>query len=100
MWLNLESQNIYKLSVVSILTTGGPRPVVAKELERYRTNKNKFLSVTPGLTGYWQAYARSNCTYEQRMEMELYYVENANFWWDIKIIFATVGAVIRKQGAK
>lgn len=82
------------------LSIVGPRPVVREELERYRENKEKFLSVTPGLTGYWQAYARSSCTYEQRMEMELYYVEHANFWWDIKIMFATVGAVVRGHGAK
>lgn len=78
----------------------GPRPIVTEELERYGENKGKFLSVTPGLTGYWQAYARSTCTYEQRMKMELFYVDNANFWWDIKIMFATVGAVFRGHGAK
>ena len=82
------------------LSLVGPRPVVREELERYGDNKDKFLSVTPGLTGYWQAYARSTCTYDERMEMELHYVENANFWWDIKIIFATFGAVLRGYGAK
>ena len=82
------------------LSIVGPRPVVQRELEKYGENQAKFLSVTPGLTGYWQAYARSTCTYEQRMEMELYYVENANFWWDIKIMFATVGAVLEGRGAK
>ena len=82
------------------LSVVGPRPVVAKELERYGENKDKFLSVTPGLTGYWQAYARSTCSYEKRMEMELHYVENANFWWDIKIMFATFRAVIRGNGAQ
>ena len=82
------------------LSIVGPRPVVTEELERYRENKEKFLSVTPGLTGYWQAYARSSCSYEQRLEMELHYVENANFWWDIKIMFATVGTVLRGKGAK
>lgn len=82
------------------LSIVGPRPVVVEELERYGANKKKFLSVTPGLTGYWQAYARSTCSYGQRMEMELFYVENANFWWDIKIMLATVGAVIRGHGAK
>ena len=82
------------------LSLVGPRPVVTEELLKYGANRDKFLSVTPGLTGYWQAYARSTCTYEQRMEMELYYVENASFWWDIKIIFATVGAVLRGFGAK
>ena len=82
------------------LSIVGPRPVVREELERYGENKEKFLSVTPGLTGYWQAYARSSCTYEQRMEMELFYIENANFWWDIKIMFATVSTVLRGRGAK
>lgn len=82
------------------LSIVGPRPVVTKELVRYGENQEKFLSATPGLTGYWQAYARSTCTYEKRMEMELHYVENANFWWDVKILFATVGAVLRKDGAK
>ncbi len=82
------------------LSLVGPRPVVEKELEKYGENRDKFLSVTPGLTGYWQAYARSNCTYEQRVEMELHYVDHASFWWDIKIIFATFGAVLRGDGAK
>lgn len=82
------------------LSIVGPRPVVPVELEKYGENKEKFLSVKPGLTGYWQAYARSTCTYEERIKMELDYVENANFWWDIKIMFATVGAVLCGHGAK
>ena len=82
------------------LSIVGPRPIVDAELEQYGDKKEKFLSVKPGLTGYWQAYARSTCTYKQRMEMELHYVDNANFWWDIKIMFATVGAVLRGRGAK
>ena len=81
------------------LSIVGPRPVVQEELEKYGENKDSFLSVTPGLTGYWQAYARSTCTYEQRMEMELWYVENANLGLDIKIVFATFGAVLRGRGA-
>lgn len=82
------------------LSLVGPRPIVQEELDRYGSEKEKFLSVTPGLTGYWQAYARSTCTYEQRMEMELYYVDHANFWWDIKIMLATVVAVLSRRGAK
>ncbi len=82
------------------LSVVGPRPVITQELERYGADREKFLSVIPGLTGYWQAYARSNCTYEQRIRMELYYVDHANFWWDIRIMFATVGAILRCRGAK
>ena len=82
------------------LSLVGPRPVVEKELEKYGLRRNKFLSVTPGLTGYWQAYARSSCSYEKRIEMELEYVDKANLWWDFKIIFATVGAVLHGRGAQ
>lgn len=78
----------------------GPRPITDIELQKYGDNKELFLSAMPGLTGYWQAYARNDCTYERRMEMELYYVNNASLWWDMKIIFATVGAVLRGSGAK
>lgn len=77
----------------------GPRPITEEELERYGDNRSAFLSVTPGLTGYWQAYARNTCTYEKRMEMELYYVEHASFWFDARILFATIGRVLSRKGA-
>lgn len=78
----------------------GPRPVVAEELEKYGANKEKLLSVRPGLTGYWQAYARSDCNYKRRMQMELEYVDHANLLWDIQILFATCKAVLRGSGAQ
>lgn len=76
----------------------GPRPVVEKEVEDYGKNKDKFLSVKPGLTGYWQVNGRSNTTYEERMEMELYYVDNCSLWLDIKIFFKTFITVFKKEG--
>ena len=77
----------------------GPRPVIEEELEKYGDNKEKFLSVTPGLTGYWQANGRSSTTYEQRMEMELYYIDNISPKLDVKIFFKTIESVIKKEGA-
>lgn len=77
----------------------GPRPVVEKEVEEYGTNKDKFLSVRLGLTGYWQVNGRSNTTYEERMKMELYYVDNCSLWLDIKIFFKTFITVFKKEGA-
>lgn len=82
-----------KLSIV------GPRPIIQEELERYGENADKFLSVMPGLTGYWQANGRSLTTYEQRMKMELYYVENCTLLLDIKIFFKTIFIVFKKEGA-
>ena len=77
----------------------GPRPVVEKEVEEYGEKNEKFLSVKPGLTGYWQVNGRSNTTYEERMEMELYYVDNCSLWLDIKIFFKTFKTVFKKEGA-
>lgn len=77
----------------------GPRPVIEEELEKYGENKEKFLSVTPGLTGYWQANGRSSTTYKQRMEMELYYIDHISPKLDFKIFFKTIETVIKKEGA-
>ena len=87
--------NIFKgdLSII------GPRPVVADELKKYGPNIDKFLSVTPGLTGYWAANGRSNTTYEQRMQMELFYVDNLSFKMDAKVFFKTIESVVSGRGA-
>ena len=82
------------------LSIVGPRPVVPAELEKYGSMQDKFLSAKPGLTGYWQANGRSETTYDERIEMELYYVDNCSFWLDLKIIFKTVAVVLTAKGAK
>ena len=61
-----------------------------EEVEKYKNNKRKFLSITPGLTGYWAANGRSDTTYEQRMIMELYYIDNISFKLDLKVFFKTI----------
>jgi len=82
----------------------GPRPILPDELKRNYSaeEQERLLSVKPGLTGYWQAYARNDSTYESggRQKMELFYVRNCSALFDLKIVFATVGAVLRKRGAK
>ena len=80
----------------------GPRPIVERETKIYGDDIAKFLSVKPGLTGYWQAYARNNATYSsgERQRMEMYYVDNQSVWLDIKIVFKTVESVIKREGAQ
>ncbi len=78
----------------------GPRPVVPDEVKKYKKNKDKFLSVRPGLTGYWASNGRSNISYDERIKMELYYVDHCGFLLDLQIIFDTIFAVIKKDGAK
>lgn len=77
----------------------GPRPIIDRELEKYGENKEKFLSVTPGLTGYWQANGRSDTTYKQRMRMELYYIDHMSPKLDAQIFFKTFKTVLKKEGA-
>ena len=82
----------------------GPRPVLFEELDAHYTKEEQeaLLSVKPGVTGYWQAYARNCACYEngERQRMELYNAENHSLWLDMKILFRTVVAVIAKTGAK
>ena len=77
----------------------GPRPIIKKELEKYGNLKSVYLEVLPGLTGMWQAYGRNNLTFEQRIEMDVYYVKNRSLKLDLKILFATIVSVITGNGA-
>lgn len=77
----------------------GPRPIVREELKKYGERQEEFLSITPGLTGYWAANGRSCVDYAQRMEMEMYYVRNVSFKLDVKIFFQTVKSVATRRGA-
>lgn len=81
----------------------GPRPLITKEFKNYsEEEKGKLLTVLPGLTGYWQAYARNTAPYQtgERQAMELYYAENASLGLDVKIFFKSFGAVLSGRGAK
>lgn len=81
----------------------GSRPLIESEIQTYYSDYyDVLLSAKPGVTGYWQAYARNNATYQsgKRQQMELYYVHHASAWLDIKILFKTVVSVLKREGAK
>ena len=78
----------------------GPRPVVLDEVENYGKNKEKFLSIRPGLTGYWASSGRSNTSYKERMDLELFYVDHCCIRFDLQIIWNTIITVIKRDGAK
>ena len=78
----------------------GPRPIVEDELSWYGDNKEKLLSVKPGLTGWWAVNGRSDVPYPERCDLELYYVDHFSFGLDLKIIIKTFGAIIKKDGAR
>lgn len=78
----------------------GPRPIIDDEIKKYGMNKDKLLSVTPGLTGWWACNGRSCTSYEDRMKLELFYVDNRSILLDIKIFIKTFISVIKRNGAK
>ena len=78
----------------------GPRPVIESELEKYGAAKKYFLSVTPGLTGWWAVNGRSATTYEERKRLELYYISNRNIKLDMKIILKTFTTIFQRGEAK
>ncbi len=79
----------------------GPRPVVKEELKKYYKDKAKYyLSVKPGVTGYWQVEGRSDVgNYEERINMDVWYVQNQSFFLDIKIILKTIWVMLTGKGA-
>lgn len=77
----------------------GPRPIVEKEIPKYGEYAEVVFSISPGLTGYWQANGRSDTTYEERVQMDMYYFNNRSLLMDIKIILKTFATVIKKEGA-
>lgn len=96
-------QILWNILIRGNMSIVGPRPIIESELlENYSPEEQKLLlSVKPGLTGYWQAYARNNIGYVdgERQKMELYYVHNRSVLLDIKILFKTVGTVLHGRGA-
>lgn len=78
----------------------GPRPLVEGELDAHNGNHELYESVKPGITGWWACNGRSATTYEQRLELEYYYIKNRSLTLDIKCILKTVAAVVGKKGAK
>ena len=77
----------------------GPRPITKDELSAYNGNKDKLLSVRPGITGWWQVEARNDADFASgsRQEMELHYVDNAGFKMDLRIFLKTFKAMGQGQ---
>lgn len=82
------------------LSLVGPRPILPQEVNFSRHKAALLHSVKSGMTGLWQVSGRSNLSFEDRIELELFYVRNWSFWLDIKIIAKTLAVVVRRSGAK
>lgn len=76
----------------------GPRPLLMEYLPLYSANEFRRHEVRPGITGWAQVNGRNSLGWKEKFELDLWYVENKNFWLDLKILFLTVKKVIKRDG--
>lgn len=77
----------------------GPRPIIEAEIARYGECFALYSQVVPGLTGMWQVSGRNDTSYEQRIELDTYYVRNWSPWLDVYLVARTFEVVVRAEGA-
>lgn len=76
----------------------GPRPDLERETLLYEGNEGEKLLVKPGITGYAAAYGRNSLPWHDRLAMDVYYVHNVSFAFDVKIFFKTISTVFKQEG--
>lgn len=75
----------------------GPRPLYLQQAERWNARQRRRLDAKPGITGLAQIRDRAEMTHEDKIEMDLEYVERSSLWLDFRILLATVARVRRRQ---
>jgi exopolysaccharide biosynthesis polyprenyl glycosylphosphotransferase len=77
----------------------GPRPPLRSEVDRYRDDERRRMLVKPGITGLWQVSGRSDLTWQESIQLDMYYVENWSITGDLAILWKTARAVLSSAGA-
>lgn len=77
----------------------GPRPYLVRELNDVSSYAKYLWRVPPGITGLWQISGRNDVDFEGRLKMDMQYISNWNIWLDLNILFKTIPAVLKKDGA-
>jgi lipopolysaccharide/colanic/teichoic acid biosynthesis glycosyltransferase len=80
------------------LSLVGPRPLMVRYLPRYSPRQARRHEVMPGITGWSQINGRNAISWEQKLELDVWYVENWSVWLDLKILLMTVSRVLRRRG--
>ena len=76
----------------------GPRPLLLEYLPLYTPRQSLRHELRPGITGWAQINGRNNISWEKKLEMDVWYIENRSFWLDIKILLITIYKVLKKDG--
>jgi len=76
----------------------GPRPLLAEYLPLYNREQARRHEVRPGITGWAQVNGRNALTWEQKFELDVWYVDHQSFWLDLRILWMTLAAVLLRRG--
>lgn len=76
----------------------GPRPLLIQYLARYNDQQSRRHDVRPGLSGYAQIHGRNSVSWEEKFDMDLWYIEHLSFWIDVKIVIQSVFMVLKREG--
>ncbi len=76
----------------------GPRPLLMQYLERYTPQQARRHEVKPGITGWAQVNGRNELTWEQKFELDVWYVDHVSFWLDVKILALTAWKTLAREG--
>jgi len=80
------------------LSLVGPRPLVMQYLARYSPRQARRHEVMPGITGWSQINGRNALSWDEKLELDVWYVERWSLWLDLKILALTLGAVLARKG--
>lgn len=76
----------------------GPRPLLTDYVHLYSPFQNRRHEVKPGITGWAQINGRNAISWDKKFELDVFYVDNISFWFDLKILFLTIKKVIISEG--
>jgi len=85
--------------LVGDMSIVGPRPIINEEVRRYGAALKQYATVKPGITGLWQVSGRNDVSYQQRVQLDQFYIRHWSPWLDIHILAKTVVVLIKRKGA-
>jgi lipopolysaccharide/colanic/teichoic acid biosynthesis glycosyltransferase len=85
--------------IVGQMSLVGPRSITHEELDKYGQMRHLLLTVKPGMSGYWQTEGRQKVSYQERVNMDIRYVQNWTLLWDLRILLKTPQVVLKGEGA-
>jgi lipopolysaccharide/colanic/teichoic acid biosynthesis glycosyltransferase len=97
--LSLDEMPQFWNILIGDMSLIGPRPIVDEEIEKYGRCFELYIQARPGLTGLWQVSGRSDTSYQQRVELDEYYLLHRSIMLDLHILVKTVFVVVGRKGA-